>query len=748
MIKSFVGTLFVFLMLPLSAFAQDDSDFYLAENGVTIMCPDASEGDLGSVNGVEYEAVTRYLLAVRRNQGADLTILCTSLVTDLSGFFKGSSFNQPIGSWDVSNVESMYEMFRDSEFNQPIGSWDVGSVTNMGRMFWGSAFNQHIGDWDVSSVTDMERMFDSTDFNQSIDSWNVGNVQDMSFMFATSAFNQPLDSWDVSSATSMAYMFRNSVFNQPIESWDVSSVISMPAMFEGSAFNQPLSGWDVGSVTTMAYMFRNSVFNQPIAGWDAGSVTDMFGMFQSSLFNQPIGDWDVSSVVRMQSMFRLSQFNQPIGDWDVSNVNDTSRMFSESPFNQNIEDWDVGSVTDMSGMFAYAPFDQPIAGWNVENVTDMSLMFVSASFNQPLSGWDVRRVSSMSLMFESSEFNQPIEDWDVSRVVNMRRMFRDSPFNQPLNNWNTGRVENMIEMFRNSDFNQPLDKWDVSYVRLMHSMFYNAGSFDQDLSSWCTTFINLPPGFAEGSAMQSNVLPEWGRCIKGTYEIQQMEASTGIFAMFADGWVFNQAQTFSIEVKRNTDGSRLFFTATPFDIGDMYNYDRRILFEITEDNVTILDPVSDFGFLCSQDVILGPTTNIKGSFDPDNTNEFTFAIRENVNEVCGQTYGEILFTASKTGTSIDDGINPEQPQQITLSQNYPNPFNPVTQIQYKLPESAEVRLDVYNITGQRVAILVNDTQHSGTHTVPFDAGQLASGVYLYRLSAGSFVQTRKMLLVK
>lgn len=748
MAKCLTFTLFMLSMLTFAAFAEDAPIFFLAENGVTIRCPEANEGDMGFVNGIEYEAVTRYLLAVRRNQGADLTKLCTSLVTDLSGFFKGRSFNQPIGSWDVSQVEDMHEMFRDSDFNQPIGSWDVGNVTNMGRMFWGSAFNQHIGDWDVSSVTDMERMFDSSDFNKPIENWNVANVENMMFMFAASAFNQPLGYWDVSSLTTMEYMFRNSVFNHPIENWDVSNVTNMRGLFEGSIFNHPIANWDVGSVTTMQYMFRFSSFNQPIGNWDVGSVTDMFGMFRDSPFNQPIGEWDVSSVVRMQSMFRLSQFNQPIGDWDVSNVNDTSRMFSESQFNQHIGNWDVGSVTDMSRMFAYAPFNQPIEEWNVENVTDMSLMFAGSSFNQPISGWDIRSVSSMSLMFESSEFNQPIEDWDVSMVVNMRRMFRDSPFNQPLNNWDTGRVEDMIEMFRNSDFNQPLDKWDVSYVRLMHSMFYNAGSFDQDLSSWCTTFINLPPGFAEGSAMLSNVFPDWGRCIKGTYEIHQMEASTGIFAMFADGWVFNQSQTFSVEVKRNTDGSRLFFTATPFDIGDIYNYDRRILFDITEDNVTILDPVSDFGFLCSQEVILGPTTNINGSFDPDDTTEFTFAIRENVNEVCGQAYDEILFTATKTGTSIDDGINPEQAVQITLSQNYPNPFNPVTQIQYTLPESADVRLDVYNLTGQRVAILVNDTQHSGTHTVPFDAAHLASGVYLYRLSAGSFVQTRKMLLVK
>jgi len=98
-------------------------------------------------------------------------------------------------------------------------------------------------------------------------------------------------------------------------------------------------------------------------------------------------------------------------------------------------------------------------------------------------------------------------------------------------------------------------------------------------------------------------------------------------------------------------------------------------------------------------------------------------------------------------TNLDDELG-DLPQQLELSQNYPNPFNPTTQIRYALPESDQVRLDVFNVMGQRVATLVNQHQSAGYHTVSFDGRNLSSGVYIYRLQVGGKVLTNKMTLVK
>ena len=86
--------------------------------------------------------------------------------------------------------------------------------------------------------------------------------------------------------------------------------------------------------------------------------------------------------------------------------------------------------------------------------------------------------------------------------------------------------------------------------------------------------------------------------------------------------------------------------------------------------------------------------------------------------------------------------------RFSLAQNYPNPFNPVTTIKYTLQQGSNVSLTIYNVMGQQVEKLANGRKVAGTHSVSWNAGELASGVYYYRLKAGNQVIIKKMSLIK
>lgn len=118
-----------------------------------------------------------------------------------------------------------------------------------------------------------------------------------------------------------------------------------------------------------------------------------------------------------------------------------------------------------------------------------------------------------------------------------------------------------------------------------------------------------------------------------------------------------------------------------------------------------------------------------------------------------RTHAERIETFLVTGIGDQDGDIDGLPYTFALYRNYPNPFNPATTIRFQLPKLSLVRMEVYNILGQKVKTLVDERKTPGRYTVQWDgtndAGQrVASGVYLYRLKAGSFVQTRKMVLLR
>ncbi|MBE0571360.1 MAG: T9SS type A sorting domain-containing protein [Ignavibacteriaceae bacterium] len=106
------------------------------------------------------------------------------------------------------------------------------------------------------------------------------------------------------------------------------------------------------------------------------------------------------------------------------------------------------------------------------------------------------------------------------------------------------------------------------------------------------------------------------------------------------------------------------------------------------------------------------------------------------------------FSINPNSTDVEPGLFYGIASSYQLNQNYPNPFNPSTSIKYQIPELGFVALKVYDVLGNEVANLVNEYKPAGSYEIEFDAKTLPSGVYLYRLKSGAFLETKKMILMK
>jgi surface protein len=196
-----------------------------------------------------------------------------------------TNFNQDIGNWDVRNVSSLANTFASSGFNNggspSISGWTTSAVTTMVSAFAGCPFNQPIGSWDMSNNLIMIGTFSSnSSFNQDIGSWNLSACTVMNNTFQNaSSFNNggspSISGWNVSNVLFMGQTFNNaSSFNQPIGSWNVASVSSMFQIFQNAtSFNQNLGSWNIsnvsGSISLTSTNISKANYDSTLVGWDS-----------------------------------------------------------------------------------------------------------------------------------------------------------------------------------------------------------------------------------------------------------------------------------------------------------------------------------------------------------------------------------------------------------------------------------------------------------------------------------------------
>ena len=149
-----------------------------------------------------------------------------------------------------------------------------------------------------------------------------------------------------------------------------------------------------------------------------------------------------------------------------------------------------------------------------------------------------------------------------------------------------------------------------------------------------------------------------------------------------------------------------------------------------------------------------PFTGIYKPYQPlsifagsDPNGEWVLEIYDGATDNTGtlEAWGLALSYQTTTGNTSNDNV---QPTTYKLENNYPNPFNPTTTIKYQIPELSFISLKVFDVLGNEILTLVETEKPVGTYEVEFDATNLSSGIYFYRIQAGSFVETKKMILLR
>ena len=394
--------------------------------------------------------------------------------------FEGAG-NVVINATDIPNLSSvtnMYEAFRDCrklvDNGGQMKNWNVSTVENFTSTFQGATlFNENLGDWDISNMNSANNMlsgtaFSTSNYDKTVIGWATiqgGETIPQNINLGANGINYCVSGTERDLLASNGWNFTDA--GQQCESQDAfittwrttieNEEIVYPGVTNGRTYN---IDWGDGTLETgitgtishtyltsddyqvkvtgdlTSFFINDSPNNDNLLSIDHwGSIRwmSLARAFNNcnNLVLKANDTPDLTSVTNMNLLFSHStnfkDLGGRIGDWDVSNVEVMGYLFRGTAFNSNINNWDVRKAIFVGYMFANTTkFNQPLDKWKFESTNSLSLMFIGAEvFNQDLSSWDVSSIESFSSMFKNAKaFDQDLSNWDISSALNMTEMFK------------------------------------------------------------------------------------------------------------------------------------------------------------------------------------------------------------------------------------------------------------------------------------------------------------------------------------
>ena len=380
---------------------------------------------------------------------------------------------------DLANVTSLAGMFYDcTSLNQPLGTWNTSQITEMHFMFNGaSTFNQSLLNWNTSQVTNMNFMFNgATAFNKNISIWNTAKVTSMQSMFkGATFFNQDLSDWDVFNVTTMDRMFyQASAFDFSLGDWEIRLVDRMDDMLSESGmsianYDATLAGWESFgsgqgsliqgvSLGAIGLEYCNSTSERDILidnfDWEIDGDSECFENYQPFItkwedvglfkidtlgpynYNYAV-DWENDGVIDARSITGDISHTYASGAHEIAIYGEFPAFKIEVSKRNNlleIMQWGDISWRTMKDAFAgttmmtYSATDTP----DLSNATDISGMFDGCVlFNGAIGGWDVGSITDMSSMLEGAAvFDHSLGSFNISSVSDMTNMLSGSGLSQ------------------------------------------------------------------------------------------------------------------------------------------------------------------------------------------------------------------------------------------------------------------------------------------------------------------------------